>query len=63
MSGAAAAADWWAVAHHENGASYLQAGLATVGLGLGGVSFVAGKAVDADSAWCRPRQADALRTR
>ena len=50
VGGAAAAADWWAAAHHEDGASYLQAGLATVGLGLGGVSMVAGKALDAEPA-------------
>lgn len=48
VGGAAAAADWWAVADHEHGASYLQAGLATVGFGLGGVSLVAGKALDAE---------------
>jgi uncharacterized protein YukE len=48
VGGAAAAADWWAAAHNEDGASYLQAALATVGLGLGGVSMVAGKALDAE---------------
>lgn len=57
VSGAAAAADWWAVAHHESGASYLQAGLATLGFGLSGVSFVASKAVDADSDLVQAAQA------
>jgi len=50
VNAGAAAADWTAVAEHEDGASVLDAGLATVGLGLGGVSFVAGRAVDADTA-------------
>jgi uncharacterized protein YukE len=49
VSGVAAVADWVAVAHHEKGASVLQASLATLTCGLGGVSFVASKAVDADS--------------
>ena len=57
VSGAAAAADWWAVAHHENGASYLQAGLATLSFGLSGVSLVASKAVDADSDLVQAAQA------
>jgi hypothetical protein len=49
VSAAAAAADWWAVAKHEKGASVLDASLATVSFALGGVSFVAGRAVSADA--------------
>lgn len=49
VSGVAAVADWVAVARHEKGASVLQASLATLSFGLGGVSFVASKAVNADS--------------
>jgi len=50
LAGAAAAADWVAAAHHEQGASYMQAGLATAGFALAGVGLVARGAVDADSA-------------
>lgn len=49
VSAAAAGADWWAVAKHEKGASVLDASLATVSFGLGGVSFVASRAVSADA--------------
>jgi uncharacterized protein YukE len=49
-SAGAAEADWIAVAEHESGASVLNASLATVTLGLGGLSYVAGSAADASSA-------------
>ena len=53
VSAAAAGADWWAVAKHEQGASVLDASLATVSFGLSGVSFVAGRAVSADAGMFR----------
>jgi uncharacterized protein YukE len=41
IGGVGAGLDWWAAAHHEEGASYLQAGLATVSVALTGVGMVA----------------------
>jgi uncharacterized protein YukE len=49
VSAFAAGADWWAVFKGEKGASVLDASLATLSLGLGGVSFVASRAVSADA--------------
>ncbi len=49
VSAVAAGADWWAVAKGEKGASVLDASLATVSCALGGVSFIASRAVSADA--------------
>jgi len=50
FGGAAALADWVALKHHENGASVMQASLATVGFALTGVGMVAKAGADAAKA-------------
>ena len=41
VGGAAAGLEWWAAYHHEDGASYLQAGLYTLTFALSGVTLLA----------------------
>jgi uncharacterized protein YukE len=48
LGGAAAGVEWYAAAHHEQGASYLQAGVDTLTLALSGVGLVAKAGVAAE---------------